>query len=47
MFYKNRHGIASRQLAEDAITIIQKEGWTQEDQDKLAEGALSDSTRTD
>ena len=47
VFYKNRHGAAQRLLAEDAILTIKKEGWTQERQDELSAGALSDSTRTD
>ncbi|TBU48918.1 fatty acid desaturase-domain-containing protein [Dichomitus squalens] len=47
VFYKNKNGVAARHVAEDAITAIKKEGWTQEDQDKLAEGALSDSTRSE
>lgn len=47
VFYKNRHGEAVRQLGEEAIAAIKKEGWSQERQDKLAEGELSDSTRSD
>ncbi len=47
VFYKNKYGLAQREIADDAVVKIKKEGWSQEDQDKLQEGAISDSTRTD
>ena len=47
VFYKNRHGEAQRQLAEDVVLSIKKEGWTQAAQDELNEGALSDTTRVE
>ena len=43
VFYKNRHGEASRELAEGVVVDIKKSGWTQEVQDELADGTLSDS----
>ena len=46
VFYKNSHGLAARELAEHAVLVIKKEGWTQERQDKLSEGMLSDSAST-
>ena len=39
VFYKNKYGLASRQLSEDAIIAIKRAGWTQEDQDELGEVA--------
>lgn len=47
VFYKNQHGVAQRELGDEAIHAIKKEGWTQEGQDQLADGAVSDSTRTE
>lgn len=47
VFYKNKYGLAKREISDDAVLQIKKEGWSQEDQDKLQEGVTSDSTRTD
>ncbi|RPD65587.1 hypothetical protein L226DRAFT_456472 [Lentinus tigrinus ALCF2SS1-7] len=47
VFYKNKHGLAQREISDDAVFRIKKGGWSQEDQDKLQEGVASDSTRTD
>ena len=46
VFYKNKHGDAQRVLAEGAVAEIKNAGWSQEKQDQLAHGALSDSVES-
>ncbi|CDO70622.1 hypothetical protein BN946_scf184748.g20 [Trametes cinnabarina] len=37
VFYKNKYGIAARELAGDAVAAIKQGGWDQEKQDDLSE----------
>ncbi|KAH9941308.1 fatty acid desaturase-domain-containing protein [Epithele typhae] len=44
VFYCGREGQTQRALAEGVVEEIKEKGWSQEHQDQLAEGMLSDST---
>jgi len=35
VFYKNKHGVAARQVQEKAVEEIKESGWNPEDQDRL------------
>ncbi len=35
MFYKNKYGIAVREVAQGEVSAIKEAGWAQEEQDDL------------
>ena len=41
VFYKNKYGMASRELASDTVNAIKEAGWDQKKQDDLSESAAA------